>query len=97
MRRRHHVYVLASRRNGTLYVGVTGNLAYRVWLHREGRGATFTRRYGVKLLVWYVAFDEPLDGIAFEKRLKRWRRAGKLALIEKDNPTWRDLYETLNQ
>lgn len=94
---RYSVYILASRRNGTLYVGVTNNLARRVWQHREGEIAGFTREYGVTMLVWYTRFDQILDAIAHEKRLKRWRRAWKLELIEKDNPGWLDLYESLNQ
>jgi len=92
-----HVYMLASGRNGTLYVGVTGHLAHRVWMHKEGGGSAFTSKYGVKRLVWYQEFPSALEAIAFEKRLKRWRRAWKLELIERDNPQWLDLYETLNQ
>jgi putative endonuclease len=97
MERHYYVYILASRRNGTLYVGVTNNLARRVWQHREGEASAFTRKYGVKMLVWYTAFENVHDAIACEKRLKRWRRAWKLARIEEMNPDWRDLYETLNQ
>jgi len=87
---------MASRRNGTLYVGVTGNLAKRVYEHREGLLKGFTRRYGVKMLVWYEHFPTADEAISFEKRLKRWRRAWKLELIEKLNPQWLDLYETFN-
>jgi putative endonuclease len=97
MERLYYTYILASRRNGTLYIGVTNDLAYRVWQHREGKGSAFARKHGVTMLVWYEAFGQILDAIACEKRLKRWRRAWKLELIEKMNRDWRDLYETLNQ
>ncbi len=96
MERQFYVYILASRRNGTLYAGVTGNLARRVWQHREGEASAFTRTYGVRMLVWYGHFETALDAIHFEKQLKRWRRAWKLELIEKLNPQWIDLYETFN-
>ena len=91
------VYILASGRNGTLYVGVTGNLAWRVQQHREGAVPGFTRRYGVTRLVRAEPYDDIRIAIEREKRLKRWRRAWKLALIEEDNPDWRDLYLDLNR
>jgi putative endonuclease len=97
MERYYYVYILASRRNGTLYVGVTNDLARRVWQHREGTGSLFTKKYGVTKLVWYEHFHQIVDAIACEKKLKRWRRAWKLAKIESFNPDWRDLYETWNQ
>ena len=90
------VYLLASQRHGTLYVGVTNDLAKRVWEHRNDLGAAFTRKYGVKRLVWYGAFDQIDLAIRYEKRLKKWRRAWKIELIERDNPDWNDQYETLN-
>ena len=93
---RYAVYILASRRNGTLYVGMTGNLARRVYEHREGFIPGFTQKYGVKLLVWYEHYPTALDAIGAEKRLKRWLRSWKLQLIEKINPRWDDLYLTLN-
>jgi putative endonuclease len=95
--RLYYVYILASRRNGTLYVGVTNDLSRRVWQHREGTGSRFTKKYGVTMLVWYEHFYRIDDAIACEKKLKRWRRAWKLAKIEAFNPGWRDLYETWNQ
>jgi putative endonuclease len=94
--RTFHVYILASQRNGTLYTGVTSNLARRVFEHREEAIKGFTSRYGVKRLVWYEGFSTVYDAIAAEKRIKRWRRAWKLELIEKLNPQWLDLYETFN-
>ncbi len=91
------VYLMASQRNGTLYLGVTGNLPRRVHEHREGLISGFTRKYGVKLLVWYEPHSEMTLAIAREKEIKAWRRAWKLALIEKANPEWRDLYLDLNR
>jgi len=90
------VYMLARRRNGTLYLGVTTNLARRVWEHRNAIGSAFARRYGVDMLVWYETYEEISVAIAREKAMKKWRRAWKLELIEQMNPDWRDLYETLN-
>ncbi|MBR7621786.1 GIY-YIG nuclease family protein [Phenylobacterium sp. 20VBR1] len=88
--------MLASGRNGTLYTGVTAHLSRRVHQHREGRTPGFTSKYGVKRLVWYGTFSSIYDAITTEKRIKRWRRAWKIDLIEKMNPQWLDLYETLN-
>ena len=90
------VYILASGRNGTLYVGVTNDLARRVHEHKEGAVAGFTRTYGVTLLVHAEPYDDIRTAIEREKRLKKWRRAWKLALIERGNPHWRDLYFDLN-
>jgi len=93
--REYYVYILASRRNGTLYVGVTNDLARRAFEHREGAGAIFTRRYAVGLLVYYEVYQDVRDAIVREKALKKWRRAWKLKLIESANPQWQDLYESL--
>jgi putative endonuclease len=95
MRKGGWVYLMASGRNGTLYCGVTADLSRRVYEHREGLVPGFTDRYGVKLLVWYEGHDEIADAIAREKRIKEWRRAWKLRLIEAVNPGWEDLYLTL--
>ena len=84
------VYILASRRNGTLYIGVTGDLAARLSVHREGAVDGFTLRYGVHLLVFYEEFGTMLEAIAREKKLKKYSRAAKIALIETDNPGWQD-------
>jgi putative endonuclease len=92
-----YVYILTSRRNGTLYTGMTTDLSSRVHAHREGRGSAFTRKYAVKFLVWYETYDLVVDAIQRETSLKRWPRKWKVALIEKTNPEWRDLYEVLNQ
>jgi putative endonuclease len=90
-----YAYIMASRRNGTLYTGVTNDVARRGLEHREGVGAGFTKRYGVKLLVYYEAHDEIQSAVEREKRLKKWNRAWKISLIEAANPKWQDLYETL--
>ncbi|MCP5395846.1 MAG: GIY-YIG nuclease family protein [Sphingomonadaceae bacterium] len=89
------VYVMADRYRGTLYVGVTSDLAARVTQHREGTGSDFCKRYGLTRLVWADRCDSIEDAIAHEKRLKRWRRAWKIELIEKTNPEWEDLFEVL--
>ncbi len=90
-----HVYILANKRNGTLYVGVTNNLSARIFAHREGRGSEFTSKYGLKMLVWYETYDMVTDAIQRETSIKRWPRKWKLDLIEKFNPDWTDLYPTL--
>ncbi len=94
--RRYSVYIMASRRNGTLYVGVTNHLGARAFQHRNGVGSQFTAKYGVKMFVWYEHYGDVREAIAREKQLKKWERRWKLELIERFNPDWRDLYETLN-
>jgi putative endonuclease len=89
-------YILASKRNGTLYVGVTNNLARRLLEHKAKLVPGFTRKYDINLLVYFEAFDSVLEARARENSLKRWRRAWKVALIEKLNAHWRDLTEELN-
>jgi putative endonuclease len=91
----YFVYILASKRNGTLYIGVTNDLIRRVWEHREGVAVGFTKKYGVTTLVYYEAFEEISAAIQRETRLKKWKRLWKIALIEKDNPRWLDLYATV--
>jgi putative endonuclease len=86
------VYILASKRNGTLYTGVTSDLVQRVWQHKNGVVEGFTKRYGVHLLVWFEIHETMASAIAREKAIKEWKRAWKIELIEKSNPTWRDLY-----
>ena len=89
------VYLLASQRNGTLYTGVTSILPARIYQHRNDLIPGFTREYGVKLLVWFEQHATMESAITREKRIKKWNRAWKLQLIEKDNPEWRDLAEDL--
>ena len=88
---RFYVYILASQRNGTLYVGVTNELARRIGEHKSGLVPGFTRRYGVDKLVYFEPYASILEAREREHRLKRWKRAWKLELIEKVNPSWRDL------
>jgi putative endonuclease len=92
----YYVYILASGPNGTLYTGVTNNLSRRVFEHREGIFLGFTKRYGVKRLVYFEEFPTALDAIHREKRIKKYPRAWKINLILGMNPDWRDLAETLN-
>lgn len=91
------VYILANRPYGTLYTGVTSDLARRIFEHREGLIPGFTLRYGIKTLVYYEFFAMMGDAIQREKRIKEWRRAWKIELVESLNPEWRDLYEQLNR
>ena len=90
------VYIMASRRNGTLYTGVTVDLARRAYEHREGAREGFTKRYGVSLLVWYQPFELISMAVQRERTIKRYSRQWKLNLIEAENPEWADLYERLN-
>jgi putative endonuclease len=90
------VYIMASQRNGTLYVGVTSDIAQRAFQHRSGATEGFTRRYGCKILAWFEPHERIDEAIAREKQIKSGSRKQKLALIERDNPLWTDLYETLN-
>jgi len=89
------VYMMASKRNGTLYTGVTSNLVGRVWQHREGQVKGFTKRYDCKLLVWYETHDTMEQAIFREKQIKAGSRAKKLQLIESMNPEWRDLWDDI--
>ncbi len=91
----YYVYILASRRNGTLYIGSTNDLVRRVYEHRNGLIPGFTSRYGVVRLVHFDMFDEYQYAAQREKRLKKWRRDWKLKLIESENPTWRDLWDEI--
>ena len=89
------VYMLASRRNGTLYLGVTSHPIKRVWQHKNDLVESFTKRYGVHSLVWFESHATMDAAIAREKAIKRWKRAWKLRLVEASNPEWRDLYDDL--
>jgi len=91
----YFVYILASKPHGTLYVGVTNDLMRRVYEHREELIPGFTKKYGVKTLVWFESCGDVNEAIAQEKRIKRWRRDWKKNLIERDNPYWIDLYPGL--
>jgi len=89
------VYIVANKRDGVLYVGVTSNLPKRAWEHREGVVAGFTKRYGLTLLVYFEWHDEITLAIQREKNIKHWSRAWKIELIQSMNPEWKDLFETL--
>jgi len=91
----YYVYILASRRNGTLYIGVSNDILRRTWEHKNDLVAGFTKKYGVHILVWYEIHNDIDTAISREKRLKRWNRDWKIALIEKTNSGWNDLYERL--
>jgi putative endonuclease len=91
----YYVYILASRRNGTLYIGVSNDIMRRTWEHKSDLVAGFTKKYGVHILVWYEMYNDIDAAIAREKRMKRWNRDWKIALIEKANSGWNDLYDRL--
>jgi len=95
MPKQFYVYILASKPNGTLYTGVTSNLIQRVWQHKHDVIQGFTRKYNVKTLVYYEVHENAESALTREKKIKRWRRAWKLGLIENSNPEWRDLYEDI--
>jgi putative endonuclease len=91
----YYVYLLASERNGTLYLGVTRDLARRVYQHKTKVTPSFTSRYNVGRLTWFECYDDPAMAITREKEIKKWKRAWKIRLIEEANPQWRDLYEEI--
>ena len=93
--KKYYVYILASKRNGTLYIGVTNDLMRRVYEHKNDLIDGFTKKYGVHSLVYYEQYDEVVNAIQREKRLKKWNRQWKIELIEKENPEWKDLYMQL--
>lgn len=90
------VYILASKRNGTLYIGVTSDLVKRVWQHKNDLAEGFTKKYGVHTLVHYELHDTMAAAILREKQMKKWNRAWKIELIEKENPAWNDLWPTIS-
>jgi putative endonuclease len=93
--KQYYVYILASKRNGTLYVGVTGDLLKRVYEHKNELGKGFTEKYGVHKLVYFEATENVESAITREKQIKKWNRTWKLELIESVNPDWNDLYDKL--
>ncbi|OGH93702.1 MAG: hypothetical protein A2538_02335 [Candidatus Magasanikbacteria bacterium RIFOXYD2_FULL_41_14] len=96
LERRYYVYILASQKNGTLYIGLTNNLVKRIYQHKNNLIAGFTKKYNVHQLVYYEEYDNINIAISREKQMKKWERKWKLELIEKDNLLWRDLYKELN-
>ena len=96
MPKNYYVYILTSKRNGTLYIGVTNNLLNRSFQHKTKENKkSFTAKYNVNRLVYYEIFTDVREAIAREKQLKKWKRKWKIELIEKENPTWRDLFDDL--
>ena len=95
MKKQSYVYILASKRNGTLYTGVTSDLIKRVWQHKHHMVEGFTKKYRVKKLVYYEVHDNTESAITREKQIKKWRRKWKLRLIEEKNPQWTDLYDEI--
>ena len=95
MNKQPAVYILASKRNGTLYIGVTSGLVKRIWEHKNDMMEGFTKRYDVHQLVWYELHENMESAIEREKRLKEWKRKWKLELVESTNPNWPDLYYTI--
>ncbi|PPQ42791.1 GIY-YIG nuclease family protein [Rhodopseudomonas palustris] len=91
----YYVYLLASRKDGALYVGVTNDFVRRSYEHRTKAVPGFTSKYNIAKLVWFEIHDDPISAITREKEIKKWRRAWKVALIERDNPGWDDLFETI--
>jgi putative endonuclease len=91
----YYTYILASRPDGVLYIGATNDLVRRVWEHRQGFVEGFTKTYNIHRLVYFETYDDVRDAIQRERTMKHWRRAWKVALIAKDNPAWRDLYEEI--
>lgn len=96
MKKQAAVYILASKHNGTLYIGVTSNLSQRIWQHREDLLEGFTKKYTVHFLVYYELHEEMPTAILREKQLKKWNRQWKINLIEKSNPGWKDLWPELS-
>ena len=95
MEKDYYVYILASKRNGTLYIGITSDLIKRVWEHKNKFVDGFTKRYNINKLVYYEQYSDPENAIKREKRLKKYNRKWKLNLIEEVNPDWKDLYEEI--
>ena len=95
MEKQFYVYIVASDRNGTLYIGVTSNLIQRIWQHQEKQVEGFTKKYDVQKLVWFEHHENAESAIIREKRIKKWNRDWKIRLIEETNPYWNDLYSSI--
>jgi putative endonuclease len=93
--KQYYVYIMGSKRNGTLYTGITGDLIRRTYQHRNGLLSGFTKKYGVTQLVWYEVHQDVNEAIKREKNIQAWKRQWKLRLIEESNPEWNDLYEEI--
>ena len=95
MPKQFYVYILASKRNGTLYIGVTSNLVQRTWQHKEGQVEGFSKKYSIKNLVYFEVHETAESALTREKQMKKWERAWKIKLIERNNAEWRDLTDTI--
>ena len=91
----YYVYIIASRRDGAIYIGVTNNLVRRAYEHRIKAIPGFTSKYNITQLVWFEVYDDPVSAITREKELKKWKRTWKIQLIQAENPEWKDLYESI--
>jgi len=91
----YYVHILASRKDGAIYIGVTNDIVRRVFEHRQKAVPGFTTKYNITRLVWFDVYDDPISAISREKELKKWRRDWKVQSIEKENPQWLDLYESI--
>ncbi len=92
MDKRSYVYILTNKKDGVLYIGVTSNLQKRIWEHKEGIVKGFSKKYNLKMLVWYEVYDDIVEAIKREKAMKKWNREWKIKRIETMNPNWEDLY-----
>ncbi|MGB4107127.1 MAG: GIY-YIG nuclease family protein [Alphaproteobacteria bacterium] len=95
MEKQYYVYILAKARNSTFYVGMTSDLAKRIWEHKIETADGFTKKYNIKNLVYFETFNDPENAIKREKRLKKWNRTWKMRLVEEKNPDWKDLYDEI--
>ncbi|MCX6810121.1 MAG: GIY-YIG nuclease family protein [Candidatus Berkelbacteria bacterium] len=93
----YYVYILASKKDGVLYIGITNNLIRRVYYHKGRYKESFTQKYFIRRLVYFEQLNDPLSAIKREKQLKKWKRDWKIELIEKENPEWKDLYEEIKK
>jgi putative endonuclease len=91
----YYVYILASRKDGAIYVGITNDIVRRIYEHRIKAVRGFTSKYNITRLVWFEIYDDAISAISREKELKKWKRAWKVQLIEAQNPQWEDLYESI--
>jgi len=91
----HYVYILASRKDGAIYIGVTNDIIRRIYEHRTKAVPGFTSKYNITRLVWFEIYDDPISAISREKELKKWKRSWKVQLIETNNPQWDDLYDSI--
>jgi len=95
MNKNGYIYIITNKKNGTLYIGVTSNLAKRIYAHKQKLVDGFSKRYGLSILVYFESFETIVDAIKREKQLKKWQRQWKITLIEKENENWDDLYESI--